>query len=407
MLNLHECPLTAAIVQTGPFMKLINKADGTFQLDGIDGTVLRVISELMNFTLRIVTSSEQGGFFKNGTATGAGKLVASGIANLSIGYFSMTAERNNFMKPSYIYYTSNLIWIVPNGRLFSSFEKLAKPFSFITWFCVLIILISSFAVVFLLNLRPTSLRNFVYGRNIKTPCLNVANIFFGGSLHTLPARNFARTLIGMFMLYSLVIRSSYQGALFNFMKGDFREEPVNDLKTMIDQDFTFYVVESSVDNVKNLPEVMKSLKVINRSELSPLQRKLAHPDFSKGALLSSEEHVAWLNSILTPYSFLNYAKEVVSGFNLCIYTHIQSCLTQQINRNLMNVFNSGLINSWAKLFVDRSFLIRKIDQYPRKLDLEKMSGAFKVLIIGLSMSILLFIFEIIYGTSMGLYRKRK
>lgn len=70
MLNLHECPLTAAIVQTGPFMKLINKADGTFQLDGIDGTVLRVISELMNFTLRIVTSSEQGGFFKNGTATG-------------------------------------------------------------------------------------------------------------------------------------------------------------------------------------------------------------------------------------------------------------------------------------------------------------------------------------------------
>ena len=111
--------------------------------------------------------------------------------------------------------------------------------------------------MFLLNLRPRSFRNFVYGRNIKTPCLNVANIFFGGSLHTLPSRNFARTLIGMFMIYSLVIRSSYQGALFNFMKGDFREEPVNDLKTMIDQDFTFYVVESSVDNVKNLPEVMK------------------------------------------------------------------------------------------------------------------------------------------------------
>jgi len=181
------------------------------------------------------------------------------------------------MKPSYIYYTSNLVWIVrisncfllqtflinfhhfqvPNGRLFSSFEKLAKPFTFLTWFCVLIILISSFAVVFLLNLRPRVVKNFVYGRNIKTPCLNIANIFFGGSLHALPTRNFARTLIGIFMIYSLVIRSSYQGALFKFMKGDFREEPVNDLKTMIDQVFTFYVVESSLENVKNLPEVMK------------------------------------------------------------------------------------------------------------------------------------------------------
>lgn len=59
------------------------------------------------------------------------------------------------------------------------------------------------------------------------------------------------------MIYSLVIRSTYQGALFNFMKGDFREEPVNDLKSMVDERFTFYVVESSVDNVKNLPEVMK------------------------------------------------------------------------------------------------------------------------------------------------------
>jgi hypothetical protein len=43
---------------------------------------------------------------------GAGKLVINGIANLSIGYFSMTSERNMFMKPSYNYYTSNLVWIV-------------------------------------------------------------------------------------------------------------------------------------------------------------------------------------------------------------------------------------------------------------------------------------------------------
>lgn len=70
MSNLHACPLTAAVIQTGPFLKLINKTDGTFQLDGIDGTVLRVISELMNFTLKIISTSEQGGFFKNGTATG-------------------------------------------------------------------------------------------------------------------------------------------------------------------------------------------------------------------------------------------------------------------------------------------------------------------------------------------------
>jgi hypothetical protein len=149
--------------------------------------------------------------------------------------------------------------------------------------------------------------------------------------------------------------------------------------------------------VRNFSIISISLKIIDRSELSPLQRKLASSTFSKGALLSSEEHVAWLNSVLTPYYFLNYAREVVTGFNLCIYTHIQSCLTTDINKNLMNIFNSGLLNSWAKKYVDRSFLVRKIDSHPRQLDNEKMSGAYEVLIIGLSLSFFVFVCEIIYA----------
>lgn len=130
------------------------------------------------------------------------------------------------------------------------------------------VFVISFFVVFLLKYQPSTVRNFVYGNDIKTPCLNIANIFFGGSLHKLPVRNFARTLIGLFMIYSLVIRSSYQGALFNFMKGDFREEPVNDLKTMVEQDFTFYVIESSVDYIKNLPEVVRRYVPLNSLKLN-------------------------------------------------------------------------------------------------------------------------------------------
>lgn len=74
--NLHACPLTAAVVQTGPFMKVVKKENNTVKLDGIDGTVLNTVSELMNFTLKIITSSEQGGFLKNGTTTGDYKIQA-------------------------------------------------------------------------------------------------------------------------------------------------------------------------------------------------------------------------------------------------------------------------------------------------------------------------------------------
>lgn len=68
--NLHGCNLTAAVIQTGPFMKLITMKNNTIVPSGIEGTLLNTISQLMNFSLNIIQSSEQGGFLKNGTATG-------------------------------------------------------------------------------------------------------------------------------------------------------------------------------------------------------------------------------------------------------------------------------------------------------------------------------------------------
>lgn len=119
--------------------------------------------------------------------------------------------RNRYMKSSYIYYTSNLIWISPPGRLFTSFEKLFKPFGRIMWTCTLIIFVVAFLTVFVVRLQSTSAQNFVFGRGNSSPCLNIVNVFFGGSLSKLPVRNFARTILAFFMIYCLIIRSSYQG----------------------------------------------------------------------------------------------------------------------------------------------------------------------------------------------------
>lgn len=87
MSNLHKCPLTAAVVPTGPFMKLTSGANGTVLIDGIDGTVVKALSQLMNFTLKVIVNSDQGGFLKNGTATGKHKILylsRSFVLNLTL-----------------------------------------------------------------------------------------------------------------------------------------------------------------------------------------------------------------------------------------------------------------------------------------------------------------------------------
>lgn len=132
-------------------------------------------------------------------------------ANMTIGYISSTVNRNWYMTPSYVYYTSNLVWMCPPGRLFTPLEKLFKPFGDLLWTCILIIFIVSFIAIRFINSQASSVRRFVYGPGNTSPCLNISNIFFGGALTKLPLRNFARTLLVVFMIYCLVIRSSYTG----------------------------------------------------------------------------------------------------------------------------------------------------------------------------------------------------
>lgn len=204
--NMYNCPLNVVTVMSPPFMILND--DG---FDGIDGTLLRVLSQRMNFSVQVLKVKSQGTVYLNGSSFGGFQMVIEKTANLTIGYVSSTAIRNLYMKSSYIYYTSNLKWITPPGQLFTSFEKLFKPFREILWSCILIVFLLSFFAIFLMRFQSRSIQNFVLGQRNYSPSLNVVNIFFGGSLTKLPRRNFARFILAHFMVYCLIIRSSYQG----------------------------------------------------------------------------------------------------------------------------------------------------------------------------------------------------
>jgi hypothetical protein len=43
------------------------------------------------------------------------------------------------------------------------------------------------------------------------------NILLGGSIRILPGRNFARYILMQFILFSLIVRTGYQGVQFDLM----------------------------------------------------------------------------------------------------------------------------------------------------------------------------------------------
>lgn len=256
--NLYGCKLKVSTFLTAPFMMTTHDENGVTVPDGIDGILLRVLAQRMNFTVELALVDDfWGSVYDNGTVTGAIRMVIEKEANFTIGYFATTAIRNKIMTSSYVYFTSNLIFIVPPGRLYSSFEKLFYPFKYIIWSLVTTIFLCGFFVIAVLKFRSIRTQNFVYGPGNQSPCLNIVNIFFGGSLHLLPTRNFARFILGVFMIYCFIVRSSYQGALFKFMQSESREQAVSTIEEMIQRDFKFYMLESAEQHVHNLPRVLQ------------------------------------------------------------------------------------------------------------------------------------------------------
>lgn len=257
--NMHKCPMIVATVDIPPFI-VIKDMPGGIKIFGLEGIMMIVLERRMNFTMKPMVVNDSylwGQLYENGTSTGAIEKIMTGAANLTIGYYTSSPIRNLMMSASSIHYTSSLVWVIPPGRQLTSLEKLMKPFSPTLWSAVIIVFIVSFLIVSAIGWFTITIQNFVFGRNIRTPSLNIINVFFGGSLVQTPRRNFARTILCLFMLYCLIIRSSYQGALFKYMQMDSRSPVVETVRDMIHEEFHFYMLKNTYEHIANFPWISK------------------------------------------------------------------------------------------------------------------------------------------------------
>jgi hypothetical protein len=130
---------------------------------------------------------------------------------------------------------------VMSGEEYSSYEKLTFPFDFHTWFLIFFTFVAAFLVIFIINFTSVRIRNLVHGEQVKSPSLNVAAHFFWLGTTRLPRRSFPRFLLMMFIIYSLIIRTAWQGKMFVFMNQEMRKSQIESLEEAIDKDYEIYL----------------------------------------------------------------------------------------------------------------------------------------------------------------------
>lgn len=258
--NFHGCPIRVATFDYPPYTMLESDGSNRRKLRGMEGDMLQMISKALNFSIELVEVAgldKWGEIYGNGSFSGAVKMVIDEAVNMTVGCFSMRGERMSLMKASISYYTIKVMFAVPPGRPYTAFEKLFRPFGVTTWSLVTIFMAVGIGVIFLLKFYPPNVRRFIYGSGTGMAMMNLLNVFFGGATVQTPRRNFARTLLFLWLYYCFVMRSLYQGSLFEYLQQSKNFSHINSLRRIDAEGMPYLMSQGSTMFVRDLPRIMQ------------------------------------------------------------------------------------------------------------------------------------------------------
>lgn len=148
-----------------------------------------------------------------------------GTVNLTAGGYSATMRLSSIFSLSVPYLQSSLGFAFRENEVDSPFTRITAPFQMQIWFIICVTLVATVVMILLTKKLSRQWRHFYIGGRVnRTPILNMWITVLGGPVCNPRMTNrrsfgtFARTIMMLWILLWFVIRSSYQGSLYDFLQ---------------------------------------------------------------------------------------------------------------------------------------------------------------------------------------------
>lgn len=178
-----------------------------------------------------------------------------GEANLTIGTYVITIERNLLFIPSIPYFQSNAIFSFKETIEYaSSMSRIVAPLDLSVWITILIFICLAIIIILSTKKLSSNQRHFIIGGHMnRTPILNMIHIVFEGGIANKRMLTraqyfgtFSRSLTIIWIMSFLVLRSSYQSSLYRFLQNQRLPSPYDTVEKIKNSECTIAVTESAV-----------------------------------------------------------------------------------------------------------------------------------------------------------------
>jgi hypothetical protein len=244
--NFHGCGLVFGIRRSIPEIVFKN-FNSSMVFDGYGIKLVKALSETLNFKYQFNPIIDHLYLKKNSKVD----LALAFKSNLNDPY---TRFLNNYFFVSEIFVEKLEYFAVPPGAPYDAFELISMPFDLQTWIWTLLTFVVAFATIGIVYRMKVEVQNFVFGRNVITPSLNVLAHFFGTSQVMMPQRNFARFLVMSFILLSFMLRNLYQGVMCDYFQTDMRRpQPIQSIRDISKSGYSIYFNNSKDFSINSSP----------------------------------------------------------------------------------------------------------------------------------------------------------
>lgn len=359
--NFHRCPIKVALLHAPPFMFVDKfKRFGSLKnLEGIEAKLLKVLAVTHNFTIEPVIVDEWG-FTKlnnNYTANGAIEAIRDKRANMTLSFFTISAERNSELTPGFPYYTSSVVFVIPPEH--KSVSRLMKPLSETVRVAVFSTFCIGVGVIFIASQLHQRWRQLILGHDNHHPYSNLVLSGLGGSLARTPFTNFARFCLISWILLCFMVNNFYLAKYFQFLAQDDDISLADTFEKIAKRKYTIYIRPNWNVFFNEHPELEANTIVLPLNEYPRVEKLMQDPDTS-AVLMHTSDFVLYKNKVIYRDKPLIIASQHLVDSQISIYYPNYSCLRHAFNPFLRTLTSNGLIEYWTKKYIDPMYLVQTL-----------------------------------------------